>query len=531
MTLLRLIRALPDAKAPRRSAVVVLPTYVAKETTWALSSPSMNSMVTSITGSGTPQESAMARDVSHDAVVVVPGIMGSALTDSQTGKRIWGFDVRALTSAWLRRDGMLPLHFTPEERDGNYGRVVPTGLLKMPAWAPLLKGFEPYRRLVASVKDATVAAEAVLTFPYDWRLPVAVNGALLAEAVRRHLTAWRANSASRDRDGRPARLVFVAHSMGGLVVRAALRHAGDLEPDTRTVITLGTPFYGAVKTAAILNGNRSDPASLLPRQRMANLAATLPGVHDLLPAFLCVDAGLDIKRLTPADVGLIGGDKDLAAAALEFQQRLRAEMPGLPDHRAVVGTTQPTIQSMRLSDGVVHEQYVSFRTHADGELVRNAHGIPERRDRTGDGTVYRESASIEAPPSMYPSTQHGALANNADVLNHVKAITTEYDPKLRLPLGEGDIGVETPDAVAIKETWMLRLTSVEAKSRIECTVHDAETNRQLDVLQVGKIDGGIGAQVTLDAPGLYRLRVESSGKAPITQLVLAFDPTTTDDID
>src|SRR5690606_41593153 len=84
-----------------------------------------------------------------------------------------------------------------------------------------------------------------MTFPYDWRLSIEVNGRRLAEEARAHLQRWLAHpaqAAARRQavDERPARLVFVAHSMGGLVTYAALTLGGDrdLLDDTRGGMTL-----------------------------------------------------------------------------------------------------------------------------------------------------------------------------------------------------------------------------------------------------------------------------------------------------
>lgn len=256
---------------------------------------------------------------------------------------------RWLVDAWTREDGMRALHLDDAERDGRYGRITPAGLLRFPAWMPFLHGFEPYGDLVDAVRSRTVHPAAVREFAYDWRLPVEHNGRLLADEAHRHLTAWRqhaAHQAARDvhGDGRAARLVFVCHSMGGLLARAAFAHAAacgsGLDGETRAVITLGTPFHGAAKAAVILNGNRSDPLPAMPRHGMRRLAATLPGVHDLLPGYRCLDTGTDAEHLTPADVEAIGGDRELAASALDFQRRMRTV--SLPGHRIVHGVAQPT---------------------------------------------------------------------------------------------------------------------------------------------------------------------------------------------
>ncbi|MEU3855204.1 hypothetical protein [Streptomyces sp. NPDC029554] len=446
--------------------------------------------------------------------------MGSTLTETETGRRIWGLSPRMLARAWQRHDGMLPLHFSLEEREGRYGRVTATSMLEVPAWAPFLQGFEPYRDLLNAVYEVTVDKAAVLAFPYDWRLSVAVHAARLAEAARRHLSAWRAHPGSRGE--RPARLVLVAHSMGGLVVRAALSHAPDLAADTRAVVTLGTPFYGAVKAAVILNGSRHDPLPALPRHRMAAAAATLPGIHDLLPVFRCVDAGLDAYRLTPADVAALGGDEELAAQAMGSQDRILSQDPsGLPGHRPVVGVAQPTMQSLRLTDGLVHEQYAAFRTYSDGALVRDADGIPERWDRAGDGTVYRDSATLTGPAVTYLPLQHGALAKDSIVLRHIRAVITEQEEHLGPPLGAGEIGLAVPEDIFAGQPWILRVTGADSYAGITCTVHDVEDGRRIATPRLGWIEGEIAALVTLPAPGLYRVRVDTGGNSPITQLVLA----------
>src|SRR5215475_2818401 len=176
------------------------------------------------------------------------------------------------------------------------------GLLRAPAWAPWLAGVEPYVDLVEGVTGVVGDPAAVLEFGYDWRLPVQHHAARLAECANRHLDDWLAHPRHEQAravrpDGRPGRLVLVAHSMGGLGVRA--------------VVTLGTPFEGAAKAAVILNSGRGGPVPL-PRRRMRRLAATMPGVHELLPTYRSVDEGDGVRRLTPADVAGLGGDPDLA---------------------------------------------------------------------------------------------------------------------------------------------------------------------------------------------------------------------------
>lgn len=478
-----------------------------------------------------PVAQSVLRDLSHDAVLVIPGIMGSTLCEAATGRVLWGLDPRLLAAAWCCRNGFRPLRLSRDEREGSTGRVRATGLLSVPAWAPFLQGFEPYGDLLAAIRDVTVHRTAVAGFPYDWRLSTKVNGRLLAEAARRHLGAWRARLAHDPTyvGRRPPRLVLVAHSMGGLVARAALDHAPDLVPDTRAVITLGTPFMGAVKAVAMLNGHRGDRLPALPRRRLQELAATFPGVHDLLPDYRCVDTGSQARRLSAGDVAAIGGDRELADRAQRFQRDLRSRARPLPGHRAVVGIAQPTMQALRIEAGIVRPQYVSFVRDETGRLARTDDGTPQRRDRAGDGTVYRDAAAPANAAPHYLALHHGPLARNPQVLRHVQAVITELDEPLGPPQGIGEIGLDVPDTVTIGVPWLVRLSGTDTPAGVTCTLHDAATDRRRATLRLGRRDGQIVAQGRLAAPGLYRVRVDFGREAPITQLLLGTAPDGHDD--
>ncbi|SOD91503.1 Lecithin:cholesterol acyltransferase [Streptomyces sp. Ag109_G2-15] len=218
-------------------------------------------------GRGVPfaGEPPVFEDRTQDACVVVPGIMGSVLEDAATGRALWGVSLAMLTG--LTGPSLLgALHADERERaaDADTARRAPltriraTKLLAKPWWLPVFQGLDPYSDTVKTLQRITQAPEAVAPFAYDWRLAVSYNGALLARAARAHLTRWRERAAAtlgRRAAGGPgqARLVFVAHSMGGLVVRAALEQDPELAADTRTVITVGTPFLGSAKAVLALN--------------------------------------------------------------------------------------------------------------------------------------------------------------------------------------------------------------------------------------------------------------------------------------
>ncbi|MFI2370294.1 esterase/lipase family protein [Streptomyces sp. NPDC018833] len=467
----------------------------------------------------------MTPDLTQDAVVVVPGIMGSELYDTVARKTVWGLSgVSWLLRAWTLPKGLEPLRMTEEELEGRTGRIKATQLMRHSSWTPYLQGLEPYTDLVDAVLRCVADPAAVLEFAYDWRLPVSTNGRLLAEAARRHLTAWRQHPAHdavrRVRvDERPARLVFVAHSMGGLVTRAALgpTHDADLAADTRAVLTLGTPFYGAVKSTVILNTGRGTPVPL-PHRQLRSISATMPGLHDLLPMYTCLVDNDTVRRLTPGDVAGLGGDAELARAAADFHQKQARIV--LPGHRAVAGTGQRTLQSLTVSDGVAEPHHHGPRQHTTGEFVRDRRGRVVFYDVKGDGTVHKESAAVGPAVTPLP-LQHGAVASDRVALKAVAEILRE-DEHLGPPQGAPGCGLEVPDFIGVGTPWTVKVSGPDSLAGLACEISDT-TGQNARTVKLGWGDGDIVARVVVDAPGLYRVSARTIDGHTVTQLVLAGD--------
>src|SRR5262249_61866921 len=113
----------------------------------------------------------------QDGVVIMPGIMGSTLVEAATGNVVWGLRHGWYADAWTRGRGLRALLLSEDERAGRYGRIMATGLLRAPAWAPWLAGVEPYTDLVAAVTSVVADPAAVLGFGYGWRVPGAHHAA------------------------------------------------------------------------------------------------------------------------------------------------------------------------------------------------------------------------------------------------------------------------------------------------------------------------------------------------------------------
>jgi Lecithin:cholesterol acyltransferase len=455
---------------------------------------------------------------SRDAVVVVPGIMGSELVNAESGRVLWGLaNPRWYVSAWTTGTSLQALALSPQEREGRYGRVRASRLLRFPAFAPVLAGFAPYTKLLAGLRAVTSHPEAVAEFPYDWRLPVAHNSRLLAGFAAAHVARWRAHPGQEtarraERDGQPARLVLVAHSMGGLVAAGACADER-LDGLVRAVLTFGTPSYGAPKAVLMLGSGRGAPA--LPRGRLRRLVAGLPGVYDLLPSYRCISDGASARSLTAADIAALGGDPDLAARSLAPSSRRPVATPARERTTLVqiAGAHQPTVQALTLEAGTVTGHRYTYQPTAGGVA---------QVDLGGDGTVPRESAALPDTAVMPLAQSHGALASSAETVLIAQDVLT--DRRTGPWQGAGELGLDLPDIITAGQPYRVAVTGVDRPTDATCTVLDLGTGLRADTLTLARRGGVVTAAGRPLPTGLYQVRVHGHSTSPVIQLLMAVPP-------
>ena len=195
--------------------------------------------------------------------VVVPGMMGSALTVD--GREVW---LRYWT---LVRGGLTRLRLGAGEMGSGVEVTAPLGAF----YGPLLAFLARTHR--------------VEVFPYDWRR--SLRDAAGALAVR--LDAWLPEA---ERAKQPVRLV--AHSLGGLVVRAMIADGGPgaavwrriaALPESR-LLMLGTPNQGSYEAVRWLTGRNPTltKLSLLDVTQgpddIIDIVRAFPGLLELLPS-------------------------------------------------------------------------------------------------------------------------------------------------------------------------------------------------------------------------------------------------------
>src|SRR5262249_47253822 len=123
-----------------------------------------------------------------------------------------------------------------------------------------------------------------IEFPYDWRLSNQLNAQRLADVAVPQLERWRRHTQNQD-----AKLILICHSMGGLIARWFLEVMGGREI-TRMLITIGTPYQGAVNAlSALVNGlfMGLGPIGI----SVDELVRSFPSAYQLLPTYPCLDCG------------------------------------------------------------------------------------------------------------------------------------------------------------------------------------------------------------------------------------------------
>jgi pimeloyl-ACP methyl ester carboxylesterase len=426
--------------------------------------------------------------VTSDLVVVVPGIMGSTLADAR-GRELWSVGAGGLSRALATLGGSIrALELPSGIGDGPApDGVVATGLIDglhvIPGvWSPI----DGYRDLVRFLREPRfgLGQENLVLFAYDWRLSNRFTAQLLKRRVDDALARWRASAPERAE----ARVLFICHSMGGLVTRWYLDQLGGAET-ARALVTLGTPHRGAVKAIdQLVNGVRVGPL----KTDFTAFARSLPSTYQLLPEYACVE-GLGSEPLKTTQTPLPSLDTARVADAMAFYEELNAVAPPAYPVLPIVGINQPTWTTVAV----------------DGERVIPRFTI-SGNDRAGDGTVPRLSARPkrmdEGDPSLRGLSEgHGALAVHRSTLDQLDFLLTRDDVIYKAAEDEGTLGVSISDLHAVDED--LRVSVVTPEPRVlEVVLLDEAGGERTSELVVW--DGSAGtADLGRPGPGGYTVAV------------------------
>lgn len=439
-----------------------------------------------------------------DAVVFLPGLMGSQLSDERENV-VWGFRPGLLYRQVRLGDVLTRLRLDDASSDDG---IRASDILRTPVHLPLLDGLDPYTKLVSQLDELVLEPAALLCFPYDWRRSIEESARRLEPTAYAHLQRWREAWKRRGGRGVEPLLTFVCHSMGGLVARYAVEVLGErLKEVVRQIVTLGTPFEGSLKSFRVLADGSYLPFHVLADE-LRDAGRTFPGLYDLIARYECLARGDDLVAIESADVANVGASDERAAEAFDRLERLASAVRDAGTNatvvRPLVGLRQPTAQSVTIQAG----------TATFAERLGTI-------DYTGDGTVFRRSAAPAGTTPSYLPQRHGAIAKTPEALTFVDAVLTEAElgPLQAEPTG---IGIRVPDAVPRGQPFEVEIL-VQA-GRPSCRIQDAETNQQVAAPRVQSRDGRLVASATLASPGLYRVRVSGGGFSPVEEFVAVIDP-------
>lgn len=272
----------------------------------------------------------------HDqgnAVIVIPGILGSKLRDGDSGQLVWGAFEKStadpespegarLVAIPMKMGAPLDELTDNVHSDGALDRVKVSlfGLpIELNAYINILSTLG-----AGGYLDESLASNGLnhidygddhftcFQFDYDWRLDNVENAKRLNQFILEKREYILNEYKKRDISVDDVKFDIVAHSMGGLLTRYFLRYgANDLPEDgslpevtwagaehVEKVIIIGTPNAGAVGAVENLFAGR-DFGPFLPKYEPA-LIGTMPSLYQQLPR-VRHRAILDVNR-NPVDI-------------------------------------------------------------------------------------------------------------------------------------------------------------------------------------------------------------------------------------
>jgi pimeloyl-ACP methyl ester carboxylesterase len=349
-------------------------------------------------------------------MIFVPGIMGTLLKNSSLGG-VWWIDVRTrnyIDRLGLSADGT-------KDADG-YEDITPS--TSDPAYFPFL----------SAVQNAPGLNHEI--FPYDWRKSPLHSAAAFRDLVLK---------LHQDNGGKEVHIV--AHSLGGLIVRAALmEHGAELWPRIGKIVFIGTPHYGAAAIAGYLKNHLwgFEMMAILGRYLSRPTLRSLWGVIALLPAprgiypgtrpsdakpwksddsadpYVHPCANFDLYRADAWKLDLDAGEtaklQTILDASADFHRRMYQAHRDLQQNQrnkmvVIAGVGFDTL--FRLA-------YTSGMTSLWKAMSKVFDRIENDPHRDGDGRVPVASARLEnVLDTRYVKGVHGGLTNITAVYNDV----------------------------------------------------------------------------------------------------------------
>ncbi len=484
----------------------------------------------------------MIQPIFRDLLIFLPGIMGSSLR--LDGEDLWAVSGQSVWQFFKTAPHLGQRLQALKVRDDDYQRAnlgdgITVGEVIMgdALVAPLLRigGYRPIIERIAHDFDGVVTGSVhaprdeanFFPFPYDWRRDNRASALRLKVFIDRQLPRWRTHSGAQD-----AKVILIAHSMGGLVSRYYLEALGGWS-DCRLLLTIATPHRGSLNAVDTL----ANGITLFPS--LTRVTRELTSIYQLLPIYEAITVGGAHARVAEI-TALPGIDQGRARAAredfhMEIYRRAKANRAAGQSQLTIpwVGVHQDTFQSASLKDGRVK---LSYQLPPIVDVAFDG----------GDGTVPRVSAvpadftkQEEDALARYSAQQHGWITNNEMTLTPlIESLYTIVSPGAQNVLGrESDrkpainlrvdpvFGPDQPVALSLAVAKTEQTLTLEA--RLEPTTPGAKTITAKVAVRPGERTSLSFPDVP---PGLYRVTVRSRGAKglapdPVQSLIELVDAT------
>ncbi|MDQ3180208.1 MAG: lecithin--cholesterol acyltransferase [Acidobacteriota bacterium] len=456
-------------------------------------------------------------ELMKDMIILLPGIMGSVL--QHNNQDLWGLSMGSLFRAGTALGGNLinlklggDDHTVDDLGDG----IKSTRLMEDTTIIPYfwkIDGYTKIARMIQSkfqVVKGDLESEAPANyyeFHYDWRRDNRVASRRLQKLIERQLPIWRKSQ------GDPtAKVVLIAHSMGGVIARHYLEVEGGWL-DCRLLITFGTPFRGSLNTLNYMVNGYSKYLNVINQ-----IIPTFTSCYQLLPIYKSVEVDGELKRASEIE-GLENIDSERAKKAREFHLEIReAVKTNSKDLKysedfsivPIVGNNQATYQSGKLIKNGGKTTLVISEDLPGSDYLES-----------GDGTVPMTSAvPIEMKSDQVRSVieQHGAVQNNKWVLEEVEFLLKNLrknKPLTELFGGSNDnvgINLKLEDLYFDDESITMSaklVNTTDFPERLAATFENIDTGQ----IFTGSFTPEVGQWVLMRDPlpeGSYRLKVESA---------------------
>lgn len=387
----------------------------------------------------------------NDLIVVIPGIMGSTLC--RNGTELWSSNLPTMLAALatlgknIRELELSDGIGDDAPDDGVEGAALMPSLHVVPGlWSPI-RGYEQLVRRLQTVctrignnQPPDCRTLNPIVFPYDWRLSNRYSARQLKIYAESALGRWR-DCAPQNRD---AEIIFVCHSMGGLVARWYMSYEGGASI-TRKLVTLGTPYRGSMKALAVL---ADGPIPMLGRfgESLHRTVLSFPSLHQLLPSYACVERGAGLEYLIDQPDSPLPSAvrRDAASFYGDLEVAEAADPTSAPKRHVIVGVRQPTTASASLLNG----RYVLSDLLGD-------------RDLAGDGTV--SAASI---PKGLPiddnsirriADKHGNLQCTDAALDEIESVVSSARIVVK-GVDAMELTVAAPELISAREGFSATIT-------------------------------------------------------------------------